>query len=89
MKQSSFKIGALSAFTIEVLVKKTWLHTPEDSDHSDYRILIRPLKTAQFTWIFVGSGSHAYKILLGFFRIFLRFDLADRKDILRDCNCFI
>ena len=43
--------------------EKTWLHATEDNDHSYYRTLIRPLKTAQFTWILVGNGSHAYKIL--------------------------
>jgi len=43
--------------------EKTWLHTTEDNDHSCYRILIRPLKTAQFTCIFVGNGSHVYKTL--------------------------
>jgi len=43
--------------------EKTWLHTTEDKDHSCYSILIRAFKTAQFAWIFVGNGSHAYKIL--------------------------
>jgi len=42
-----------------VLVKKTWLLTTENNDHSYYRTLMRALKTAQFTWIFVGKVSHA------------------------------
>jgi len=35
----------------------------ENNDHSYYRTLMRVLKTAQFTWNFVGNGSHAYKIV--------------------------
>jgi len=42
----------------------------------------------QFTWIFVGNRSHAYKMLWAP-PIVLYFDLADCKDILRDRNCFI
>jgi len=44
-------------------VKKTRLHAAEDNEHSYDRIMMRVLKTAQFTLIFVGNGSHAYKIL--------------------------
>jgi len=62
--ENSSKIQALSALTIDRgASEKTWLHTAEDNDHSCYSILIRPLRTAQFTWIFVGNGSHAHKIL--------------------------
>jgi len=50
---------------------------------------MRTLKTAQFTWIFVGNGSHAYKLLWFPPWLFLRFDLAECKDVLRDRNCFI
>jgi len=58
MKQKiASKLKALSACASE----KNWLHITEDNDHSCCRILIRALKTARFTWIFVGNGSHAYK----------------------------
>jgi len=46
--------------------------------------MMKALKNVQFAWIFVGNGSHTYKIL-----IFLRFDLADCTDILRDRICLI
>jgi len=49
---------------------------------------MRALNIKQFTRIFVGEGSHAYK-LLWTPPSFLRLDLADCKDILSDCICFI
>jgi len=40
---------------------KTWLNITENNDHSYQRILM--MAPAQFTWIFVGNRSHAYKML--------------------------
>jgi len=68
---------------------KKLVHTIEDNDHSYDSMMMRVIKTEQYTWIFVGNGSHASKILSASPRVFLRLDLADRKDILRDRNCFI
>ena len=67
---------------------KKLVHTTEDNDHSYDRMMMRVIKTEQYTWIFVGNGSHASKILSASPRVFLRL-LADHKDILRDRNCFI
>ena len=44
-------------------MKKTRLLTTESNDHSYYRTLMKALKIGLFTWILVGNGSHAYKIL--------------------------
>ena len=45
---------------------------------------MRALKTAEFTWILVGNGSH-----VGTSRVFLRFDLAHCKDFFRDRNYIV
>jgi len=50
---------------------------------------MRALKTAQFTWILIGNGSHAYNTLWAPPGFILRFDLAHCKDFFRDRSCFI
>jgi len=55
----SVKLHAIAARAL----RSKQLHISEDNHYSCYRILLRPLKTAQYTWIFVGNGSRPYKIL--------------------------
>ena len=58
--------------------EKTWLHSTETNDHSCYRTFMNSVKNSQFTWIFVGNRSHAYKIWA-----------PDCKGMLKDRNCFM
>jgi len=72
-------------------------YSTEGNGHPCYRILVRALKTAQFTSIYIGNRSHTYKVLAkyrgprqGFFEALLadraQQNVANCKDILRYRN---
>ena len=62
----------------EVLVKKLGYALPKPMTILATELRSTALKNSQFTWIFVGNRSLAYKIWA-----------LDCKDILRDRNCFM